>query len=78
MKIKNEMFPQCGYKQCVHMHTHTHTQTPENYLALKKKKAILPFVIPGMNLKGISLSYILPDSSLSRSGFWCHLSIPIA
>lgn len=35
MKIKNEMFPQCGYKQCVHMHTHT--QTPENYLALKKK-----------------------------------------
>lgn len=57
---------------------YTCTHTPENYLALKKKKAILPFVIPGMNLKGISLSYVLPDSSLSRSGFWCHLSIPIA
>lgn len=60
---------------CVHTHTHTNTG---KLLSLKKKKAILPFAIPGMNLKGISLSYILPDSSLSRSGFWCHLSIPIA
>ena len=34
MKIKDEMFPQCGYKQCTHMHTHT-----RKLFSLKKKKS---------------------------------------